>query len=81
MEQRLRVRHVGALLAVLGALSLSGCASPTAIEDFSGLPQVPVAAAAGADEEAEAEGSSRRSRSPRARPPWSTSTTATGWPS
>ena len=55
MEQRLRVRHVGALLAVLGALSLSGCASPTAIEDFSGLPQVPVAQAAGAEEEAGAE--------------------------
>ena len=56
MEQRLRVRHVGALLVVLGALSLSGCASNTAIEDFSGLPVVPVAAAAGAEgEEAEPE--------------------------
>ena len=44
MEQRLRGRHVGALLVALGALSLSGCASPTSIEDFSGLPTIPVAA-------------------------------------
>ena len=50
-----RVRLVGTFLAVVGVLALSGCASPTAIEDFSGLPQVPVAAAAGADEEAEPE--------------------------
>ena len=50
-----RVRLVGTLLAVVGALSLAGCASPTAIEDFSGLPQVPVAQAAGAEEEAGAE--------------------------
>ena len=40
---------------MVGALSLAGCASPTAIEDFSGLPQVPVAQAAGAEEEAGAE--------------------------
>lgn len=39
-----RVRYVGTLVAVVGALSLAGCASPTAIEDFSGLPVVPVAA-------------------------------------
>jgi hypothetical protein len=50
-----RVRHVGAVLAVLGGLSLAGCASPTAIEDFSGLPLVPVAAAEGAEEGEEAE--------------------------
>ena len=50
-----RVRHVGTLVAVLGALSLTGCASPTAIEDFSGLPLVPVAAAGSADEGEEAE--------------------------
>ena len=77
------VRHVGALVAVVGALSLAGCASPTAIEDFSGLPLVPVAAAEGAEEEGAEEAeprSSRRSTSPRARPAWSTSTTATGWP-
>lgn len=39
-----RVRYVGTLVAVVGALSLAGCASPTAVEDFSGLPSVPVAA-------------------------------------
>ncbi len=49
-----RVRLVGTLLVVLGAFSLSGCASPTAIEDFSGVPLVPVAAE-GADEGEEAE--------------------------
>ena len=52
---RNNVRHLGAGLAVLGALALAGCASPTAIEDFSGLPRVPVAAAEGADEGEEAE--------------------------
>ena len=46
MAQRLRVRHVGAVLAVLGALSLAGCASNTPIDDFSGVPLVPVQATA-----------------------------------
>ncbi|WP_456826713.1 hypothetical protein [Cellulomonas sp. P5_E12] len=44
MEQRLKVRLVGVLVAVLGAVVLSGCASNTPIEDFAGLPQVPAAA-------------------------------------
>ena len=61
---RNNVRHLGAVLAVLGALALAGCASPTAIEDFPGLPLVPVAPAegdaeasdtGGAEEGAEAE--------------------------
>ena len=39
-----RVRHGGALLAVLAALALAGCASPTEIEDFAGVPLLPVAA-------------------------------------
>ena len=43
-EERSEPRGV---LAVLGALSLAGCASPTAIEDFPGLPLVPVAAGRG----------------------------------
>jgi len=62
---RNNVRHLGAVLAVLGALLLAGCASPTAVEDFPGLPLVPVAAAeddaeasdtGGAEEGEEAEG-------------------------
>jgi len=55
MVRRLRVRQVGALVVAVGALSLAGCASPTPIEDFPGLPTVPVAAAEGADEGEEAE--------------------------
>lgn len=55
MERRLRVRHVGALLVVLGALSLSGCASNTPIDDFPGVPLVPVAAEAADEEGAEGE--------------------------
>ncbi|GEK22608.1 hypothetical protein [Cellulomonas xylanilytica] len=49
-----RVRHGGALLAVLGALALTGCASPVEIENFAGVPLVPASAPAdgeSADEE------------------------------
>ncbi len=44
MDRRRTVRLGGVLVAALAAVVLSGCASNTPIEDFAGLPQVPVAA-------------------------------------
>ena len=44
MGQQLAVRRIATILAVLGVTTLAGCASNTPIEDFPGVPLVPVAA-------------------------------------